>query len=148
MQQTHAISPSCGRHQHGFTLIEVIVVVVILAILAAAIIPNVVDEPERAAITRAKTDIRTLESALEIYRANNFHYPSTDQGLQALIEKPTGMPEPRNWKTGGYIKRLPNDPWGNPYLYLNPGQRGEIDIYSLGPDQQPSDDDIGNWNLE
>jgi len=137
-----------GGPQRGFTLIEVIVVVVILAILAAAIIPNIVDEPEKAAIARAKTDIRALESALEIYRANNFHYPSTDQGLEALIEKPTGTPEPRNWKTGGYIKRLPKDPWGSAYLYLNPGQRGEIDIYSLGPDQQPSDDDIGNWNLE
>jgi len=137
-----------GALERGFTLIEVIVVVVILAILAAAIIPNIVDEPEKAAIARAKTDIRALESALEIYRANNFHYPTTDQGLQALVEKPSGTPEPRNWKTGGYIKRLPNDPWGNAYLYLNPGQRGEIDIYSLGPDQQPSDDDIGNWHLE
>ena len=147
MQHQNLAMRSAAR-QRGFTLIEVIVVVVILAILAAAIIPNVVDEPEKAAIARAKTDIRALESALEIYRANNFHYPSTDQGLDALVEKPTGTPEPRNWKTGGYIKRLPNDPWGNPYVYINPGQHGEIDIYSLGPDQQPSDDDIGNWNLQ
>ena len=137
-----------ARHQRGFTLIEMIVVAAIILILAAAIVPNIVGESEKAQVTRAKADIRTLESALEIYRANNFHYPSTDQGLEALVTKPTGTPEPRNWKQGGYIKRLPNDPWGNPYLYINPGRHGEIDIYSLGADQQPSDDDIGNWSLE
>jgi general secretion pathway protein G len=133
--------------QQGFTLIEVMVVVVILGILAAILVPKVMDRPDQARITKARQDIRALEAALNLYRLDNFVYPTTDQGLEALIEKPTS-PEPPNWKSGGYLDRLPEDPWKQPYQFLSPGSRSAIDIYSLGPDQQPSDDDIGNWNLQ
>ena len=133
----------------GFTLIEVLVVVVILGILASVVMINVVDEPDRAGVTKARTDVRTLETALEMYKLNNHHYPSTDQGLEALVNRPGGQPEAKNWKPGGYIKVLPRDYWGNDYIYLNPGIHGQIDIYSLGKDGQPGGDgfnaDIGNW---
>lgn len=135
------------RRAAGFTLIEVMVVVVILGILAAVIVPRIMDRPDQARIIKAQQDIRTLETMLKAYRLDNFNYPSTDQGLEALVSKPAGSPEPRNWKAGGYLDRLPADPWGNPYRYLHPGQHGEFDLYSLGPDPQSSDDDIGNWNL-
>ena len=131
----------------GFTLIEVMVVVVILGILAAVIVPRIMDRPDQARIVKAQQDIRTLETMLKAYRLDNYSYPSTDQGLEALVSKPTGIPEPRNWKSGGYLDRLPADPWGNPYQYLQPGQHGEFDLYSTGPDPRSSDDDIGNWNL-
>ena len=136
-----------NRLQSGFTLIEVMVVVMILGILAAIVVPNIMDNPGKARITKAKQDVRVLENSLALYKLDNFNYPSTDQGLDALANKPAGTPEPKNWKQGGYIKRLPHDPWDNEYLYLNPGEHGEVDIYSLGPDQSPSDDDIGNWSL-
>ena len=139
-------SPSMKVSQRGFTLIEVMVVVVILGILGAVVLPNIMDEPGKARIVKAKQDIASLESALDRYKLDNYTYPSTDQGLEALVKKPSGTPEAKNYKSGGYIKKLKNDPWGNPYLYLNPGVRGTIDIYSYGPDQQQSDDDIGNWN--
>jgi general secretion pathway protein G len=131
----------------GFTLIEVMVVVVILGILAAVLVPKVMDRPEQARITKAKQDIRSLEAALNLYKLDNYIYPSTDQGLEALVEQPSS-PEPPNWKQGGYLDRLPLDPWKQPYYYLSPGEHGAIDIFSLGPDQQQSDDDIGNWNLQ
>jgi len=131
----------------GFTLIEVMVVVVILGILAAVLVPKVMDRPEQARITKAKQDIRALEATLNLYKLDNFDYPSTDQGLEALASKPDTPPEPPNWKSGGYVDRLPIDPWHQPYQYLNPGVHGTIDIYSTGPDRQPSDDDIGNWTL-
>ena len=134
--------------QKGFTLIEIMVVVVILGILAAAIVPNIMSRPEQARIEKARHDISSLEAALNIYKLDNYHYPSTDQGLEALVSKPSGSPQPRNYKNNGYIKKLNKDPWGNPYLYLYPGTHGELDIYSLGPDGQPSEDDIGNWNIE
>jgi general secretion pathway protein G len=133
--------------EQGFTLIEVMVVVVILGILAAILVPKVMDRPDQARITKARQDIRALEAALNLYKLDNYVYPSTDQGLEALIEKPSS-PEPPNWKDGGYVDRLPMDPWKQPYQFLSPGSRGSIDIYSLGPDQQPSDDDIGNWLLQ
>ena len=137
--------------QHGFTLIEIMVVVIILGILVAMVAPNVIGRIDDAQITKAKTEIRTLESAIKFYRIDNFVYPTTEQGLDSLVNKPAD-PNIRNWKTGGYIDRLPNDPWGNPYLYVNPGSHGEIDIYTLGRDGQPGgegiDADIGNWNLE
>lgn len=137
--------------QRGFTLIEIMVVVIILGILVAMVAPNVIGRIDDAQITKAKTEIRTLESAMKFYRIDNFVYPTTEQGLESLVRKPAD-PNIRNWKTGGYIDRLPNDPWGNPYLYLNPGSHGEIDIYTLGRDGQPGgegiDADIGNWNLE
>ncbi|MES9970500.1 MAG: type II secretion system major pseudopilin GspG [Candidatus Thiodiazotropha sp.] len=132
----------------GFTLIEVMVVVVILSILAAIVVPKIMDRPEQARITKAKSDIRALEAALNLYRLDNMVYPTTDQGLEALVSKPTDSPEPRNWKEGGYLDRLPMDPWNNPYLFLNPGTHGVIDIYSAGLDPQSADDDLGNWNLE
>ena len=135
-------------NQQGFTLIEIMVVVVILGILAAAVVPKIMSRPEQARIEKAKHDISALEGALNIYKLDNYKYPSTDQGLEALVSKPSGSPEPRNYKNGGYIKKLNKDPWGKEYLYLNPGTHGEFDLYSLGPDNQPSDDDIGNWNIE
>ncbi len=147
-----ALRPCSSRHSlchsRGFTLIEVMVVVVILSILAAIVVPRIMDNPEKARITKAKADIRALETALNLYRLDNMVYPTTDQGLEALITAPTDAPEPKNWKEGGYLDRLPADPWGNAYLYLSPGSHGSIDIYSGGGDSQSQDDDIGNWNLE
>lgn len=134
--------------QTGFTLIEIMVVVVILAILASVVVPKIMDRPDDARIAKAKQDIRAVESALGLYKLDNFVYPTTDQGMEALVTKPSGSPEPKNYKKGGYVKSVPKDPWGIEYKYLNPGVHGEIDIFSLGPDQQPSDDDIGNWNIE
>jgi general secretion pathway protein G len=134
--------------QQGFTLIEIMVVVVILGILAAAVVPKIMSRPEQARIEKAKHDIGAFEGTLSLYKLDNYRYPTTDQGLESLVNKPSGSPQPRNYKKGGYIKRLNKDPWGVEYLYLSPGTHGEIDIYSLGPDGQPSDDDIGNWNIE
>ena len=133
--------------QHGFTLIEVMVVVVILGILAAILVPKVMDRPDQARKTKARQDIRALEAALNLYKLDNYVYPTTDQGLEALIQEPSS-PEPANWKEGGYLDRLPLDPWRQPYLFLSPGDNGSINIFSLGPDQVPSDDDIGNWGLQ
>lgn len=137
------------RQQAGFTLIEIMVVVVILGILAAIIVPRLMDRPDAARITKAKSDIRAIESALSLYRLDNHTYPTTDQGLQALVEKPANAAA---WKEGGYIERVPKDPWNNPYQYLNPGVHGTIDIFSYGADGQEGGDginaDIGNWNLE
>lgn len=132
----------------GFTLIEVMVVVVILGILAAVLVPKVMDRPEQARITKARQDIRAVEASLNLYKLDNFDYPTTDQGMEALVKKTTIPPEPARWKQGGYLDRLPIDPWREPYQYLNPGVHGSIDIYSLGPDRQPSDDDLGNWNMD
>jgi general secretion pathway protein G len=146
------LSKNTFHSNAGFTLIEVMVVVVILSILAAIVIPRIMDRPDQARIVKAKQDIRTLESALQMYKLDNFNYPTTDQGLDALVRKPTIVPDPPNWKSGGYIARLPKDPWGNDYQYLSPGQNGEIDLYSLGADGQPGGEstnaDIANWNLE
>lgn len=141
---------SVSNRQSGFTLIEVMVVVVILGILAAIVVPRVMDRPDAARITKARADIRALESALNLYKLDNFVYPNTDQGLQALVSKPSGTPEPRNWKK--YMDRKPKDPWGNDYQYLSPGVQGAIDIFSFGADGQlggeESSADIGNWNLQ
>ena len=135
----------------GFTLIEVMIVVVILGILAAVVVPKILDRPDQAKIAAAKSDIAVIMQQLKLYRLDNAVYPSTDQGLNALTVKPTTPPLPTNWKTGGYLERLPNDPWGRPYLYLNPGVKGEIDVYSQGADGQPggegSNADNGSWNL-
>ena len=140
------------RRTRGFTLIEIMVVVAILAILAAAVIPRIMDEPDKARVVKAKNDIRALEAALNMYRLDNFDYPSTDQGLEALVVPPSVSPEPPNWKDGGYLNKLPSDPWGNEYLYLSPGENGEIDIYSLGSDRSSGGSgyasDIGNWNID
>jgi len=140
------------RATSGFTLIEVMVVVVILSVLAAIVVPRVMDRPDEARIVKAKQDIRALESALNLYRLDNYVYPSTEQGIDALVTQPTSPPEPRNWKAGGYLDRLPSDPWGNPYQYLSPGQQGDFDLYSMGADGQLDGQginaDISNWNLE
>jgi general secretion pathway protein G len=124
--------------------------VVILGILASVVVPRIMDNPDKARVAKAKNDIRALESALDIYRLDNFAYPTTDQGLEALIQKPsTGAP---NWKDGGYVKKLNKDPWGNDYQFLSPGTHGEVDISSLGADGAPGGEgiyaDIGSWDIE
>ena len=135
--------------QGGFTLMEIRVVVIILGILVALVAPNVIGKIDDAQITAAKTEIRTIEGALKFYRMDNFAYPTTEQGIDALVTKPAD-PNVKHWKSGGYIERLPKDPWDNTYLYLNPGTHGEIDVYTLGRDGQPGgegvDADIGNWD--
>ena len=134
------------KKEHGFTIIEIMVVVAILAILASVLVPRIMDEPDKARIVKAKQDIRVIESALDLYKLDNFVYPSTEESIDALVTKPGDAP---NWKKGGYVKKLPIDPWGNEYQYLNPGEHGEVDIYSLGSDRSPggqdSAEDIGNW---
>ncbi len=135
----------------GFTLIEVMVVIVILGVLAALIVPKVMSRPDEARITAAKQDIGSIVQALKLYKLDNMRYPSTEQGLQALVKKPTSAPVPSNWKGNGYLEKLPKDPWGNAYQYLQPGLRGEIDVMSLGADGaaggEGSDADIGSWEL-
>jgi general secretion pathway protein G len=130
-------------------LIEVMVVVVILGILAALIVPKIMNRPDDARVVAAKQDISALMQALKLYRLDNQIYPSTDQGLQALVAMPATAPLPPNWKTGGYLERLPKDPWQSDYQYLNPGVHGEIDIFSLGADKAPGGEgnnaDIGSW---
>ena len=145
-----------GRKSHvvqgGFTLIEIMVVVVILAVLIAVVVPRVMDRPDQARVTKVENDIRALESALDLYRLDNFTYPTTEQGLRALVERPSGDAA-RNWRSGGYVNRLQLDPWGNAYQYQRPGRDGrEFDLFSLGADGRPGgtdiNADIGNWNLE
>ena len=139
------------RSTQGFTLLEIIVVVAIIAILAAYIAPKVTGRVDDARISKAKSDIRVLESSLELYKLDNFVYPSSDQGLEALVNKPSGS-NTRNWRDGGYIKKLTKDPWGNEYRYVYPGSNGEFDVFSLGADAAVGGEseaaDIGNWNLE
>lgn len=138
------------NRQSGFTLIEIMVVVVIIGILASVVVPRIMDNPDKARTAKAKNDIQALGSALDLYRLDNYIYPTTDQGLDALVSQPTASPEPPNWKQGGYIKKLNKDPWGNEYLYLSPGEHGETDIYSLGADGAPGGEgpnkDIGSWD--
>ena len=135
----------------GFTLIEIMVVVVIMGILAALIVPKLMGRTDDARIIAAKQDIATVMQSLKLYKLDNQRYPTTDQGLQALIAKPTTGPAADGWKTGGYLDKLPKDPWGNPYQYLSPGIKGELDVFSLGADGQPggvgNDADIGSWDL-
>ncbi len=133
----------------GFTLVEVMVVVVILAVLAALIVPRVVGRTDEARVVAAKQDIASIMQSLKLYRIDNSRYPTGDQGLEALVTRPTLAPQPNNWKS--YLDKLPKDPWGRTYLYLNPGVHGEIDVFSLGADGQPGGDgpdaDIGSWEL-
>ncbi len=131
----------------GFTLIELMVVLVIIGVLAALIVPNVLDRADDARVTAARTDINNLMQALKLYKLDNQRYPASAQGLQALLTKPTTAPLPTNWKS--YLDKLPNDPWGHPYQYLNPGVKGEIDVLSFGADGQAGGEgknaDIGSW---
>jgi general secretion pathway protein G len=135
----------------GFTLIEIMVVVVIMAILAALIVPRVMSRPDEARVIAAQQDVRAIMQALKLYRLDNTRYPTTEQGLEALLKAPTAPPLAQNWKAGGYLERLPRDPWGNSYQYLNPGIRGEIDVLSFGADGVSGGDgfdaDIGSWGL-
>jgi general secretion pathway protein G len=142
-----------GSNCRGFTLIEIMVVVTILAILAALIVPRVVGRTDDARISAARQDIATLMQSLKLYRLDNGRYPTSEQGLRALVEKPSADPIPQNWKSGGYLdaSTVRKDPWGNEYQYLNPGLHGEIDVLSFGRDGQPGgegpDADIGSWSL-
>lgn len=153
-KDSKAVSEMSRRYKKssGFTLIEIMVVVVILGVLASFVVPKVMDRPDEARIVKAKQDLRVLESALNLYRLDNFNYPTTEQGLEALVQKPSGTPEAKNWKTEGYLDAVPTDPWGNTYLYLQPGEHGKIDVYSLGADGQPGGNDIaadiGNWQID
>src|ERR1700704_2381185 len=139
------------NRRRGFTLLEVMVVVVILGILAALVVPKIISRPDEARAIAAKQDIASLMQALKLYRLDNQRYPSTEQGLQALVARPVSAPLAPNWKAGGYVERLPKDPWGNPYQYLNPGIHGEIDVFSFGADGtaggEGNDADIGSWML-
>jgi len=133
----------------GFTLVEIMVVVVILGILAVLIVPRVVGRTDEARTVAAKQDVAAIMQALKLYRLDNGRYPTTEQGLAALVTKPQGEPVPKNWQK--YLDKVPKDPWGNLYQYLNPGVRGEIDVFSLGADNQPggsgADSDVGSWDL-
>ena len=133
----------------GFTLIEIMVVIVIIGIMASLIVPRIMSKPDEARVIAAKQDISTLVQALKIYRLDIGRYPTTDQGLKALIEKPTIEPVPQNWKPGGYLDLLPKDPWGFSYQYLSPGTRSEMDVFSFGADNKLGgtalDTDVGNW---
>ena len=140
------------QNQRGFTLIEIMVVVVILGILAAIVVPRLLDEPEKARRISAATQIRSFEEALGIFKLENGFYPSTEQGLKALVTKPNVGRVASKYKAGGYIRKIPLDPWGQPYLYLYPGVHGELDLFSYGPDGETGgegdDADVANWNLD
>ena len=132
----------------GFTLLEVMVVIVILGILASLVVPNLMGSQERANMQKAVSDITALETSLSLYKMDNYDFPTTEQGLDALVERSDVEPEPRRFPEDGYIKRLPKDPWGNEYILLNPGENGKMDVFSVGPDGEAgTEDDIGNWNL-
>ncbi|MGM0913014.1 MAG: type II secretion system major pseudopilin GspG [Pseudomonadota bacterium] len=137
--------------QSGFTLLEIMVVIFILGLLVAIVAPNVLSNQDDAMRQKARADIATLEQALDMYRLDNLRYPSSDQGLEALVTRPSQAPQPDNYRQGGYVRRLPVDPWGNAYRYRHPGEHADIDIYTLGADERPGgegqDADIGNWML-
>lgn len=144
--------PSRARRpgEAGFSLLELMVVVVILSILALVIVPRVIDRPDQARAARAQSDIAAIASAINLYRLDNFRYPTTEQGLSALVEKPQTDPLPPNWASSGYMDRVPQDPWGRPYLYLQPGVHGDFDVFTYGADGASggsgADADIGSWS--
>jgi general secretion pathway protein G len=144
-----SMSVTLKHNARGFTLIEVMVVIVILSVLAALIVPRIMSRPDEARAVAAKQDVAQVLQALKLYRLDNFRYPSTQQGLQALVVKPTLEPVPQRWQS--YLDKLPKDPWGNPYQYLSPGIKGEVDVFSLGADGKPGgngvDSDVGSWDL-
>lgn len=153
MKKWVTVRRATGVHSRakGFTLIEIMVVVVILGILAALVVPNILQRPDEARVTAARADIRAIANALEMYRLDNHTYPSTDQGLDALVRRPSGFPEARNWNSEGYLKNIPRDPWGNDYQYISPGTRSTYDLYSFGADGREGGEGvnavIGNWDL-
>ena len=134
--------------QQGFTLLEVMVVIVILGILASMVVPNLLGSQEKANVQKAVSDINALETSLTMYKMDNYNFPSTEQSLEALTKQTDIEPLPRRFQEDSYIKRLPQDPWGNDYQLLNPGEHGKYDVFSMGPDGEAgTEDDIGNWNL-
>jgi general secretion pathway protein G len=148
MKKSESINTQQSSVQ-GFTLMELLIVVVIISILAITIVPQFMDAPDKTRVAKSQADVKNIETALSMYKLDNFSYPSTSQGLNALVQKPSGTPEAKNWKPGGYMQKMIDDPWGNPYQYLNPGNHGAVDVYSFGADGQPGgeglDADIGNW---
>ena len=146
---TFSSRPIRQRLARGFTLVEIMVVVVIIGILGALVVPKLLGRTGESRVAAAKVDISTLMNSLKLYKLDNQRYPTTEQGLQALIAKPSAGPAANGWKAGGYIDKLPKDPWGSPYQYLSPGIHGEVDIFSFGADGQPGgageDADIGSW---
>jgi len=140
------------RNNAGFSLVEILVVLVIMGLLISVVAPTVLNRADEARIQKAQADFKAIETALKIYRLDNFVYPTTEQGLEALVEASSLDPEPRNFKEGGYLEELPIDPWGRPYLYLSPGEHKNVDIYSLGADGLSGGDgqnaDVGNWKKE
>jgi general secretion pathway protein G len=140
------------RNNGGFSLVEILVVLVIMGLLISVVAPTVLNRADEARIQKAQADFKAIETALKIYRLDNFVYPTTEQGLEALVEVSSLDPEPRNFKEGGYLEELPIDPWGQPYLYLSPGEHKNVDIYSLGADGLSGGDgqnaDVGNWKKE
>jgi len=144
--------PDTKGRDTGFSLLELMVVVVILSILALVIVPRVIDRPDQARAARAQSDISAIVSAVELYRLDNYRYPTTEQGLAALVTQPNSDPVPANWSSGGYMDRLPKDPWGQLYQYLSPGVHGEFDVFTYGADGVAGgsgpDADVGSWDQE
>lgn len=140
------------RKNYGFTLIEVMVVVVILGILAAIVVPKIMSRPDEARVVKAQQDLRSIAAALDLYKLDNFNYPTTADGLEALVTKPANLAQGANWRSGGYLAKLPTDPWSKAYQYLAPGQHGEYDLYTLGADGalggEGVNQDLGNWNSQ
>ncbi|PVZ40664.1 type II secretion system major pseudopilin GspG [Pseudomonas sp. CC120222-01a] len=139
------------NRQRGFTLMEIMVVIFIIGLLIAVVAPSVLGNQDKAMKQKVMADLATLEQALDMYRLDNLRFPSNEQGLAALVKKPTQEPLPRSWRSDGYVRRLPEDPWGTPYQYRMPGEHGRVDVYSLGADGVPGgegqDADLGNWTL-
>jgi general secretion pathway protein G len=140
------------KRNAGFSLVEILVVLVIMGLLISVVAPTVLNQADEARVQKAQADFKAIETALKIYRLDNYVYPTTEQGLEALVEPSTLDPEPRNFREGGYLEELPIDPWGRPYLYLSPGEHREVDIYSLGADGlsggEGQNADVGNWKAE
>ncbi len=148
MQKHKRLQRNHRTTQAGFTLLEIMVVIVILGVLASMVAPNVLGNKGKADRQKVLSDLVALESALDMYKLDNNVYPSNEQGLKALVSKPSGFPEPKGYRENGYIRRLPTDPWGNPYYLQIPGEYGSVDVFSAGSDGQPgTDQDVGNWEI-
>lgn len=154
MRQRHAVASAAAARQGGFSLIEIMIVIVILGMLAAVLVPRIMDRPDEARVTKAQMDIRVLEAAVRYYKLDNTRYPTTEQGLEALVAEPTAPPPPKNWRQGGYLEasEAPKDPWGNDYVYRSPGEEHDFIIISYGADGEEGgegfDADITNWNIK